>query len=192
MAACEVEADCCASGEVPKYASVTERYYTKRYKVSGKVATEHHCILCHSNKLCLVTLAPSHPVLAEGKVVKKVDFQISDDVDRLDNKAVGKSKKGAQSLTENSPICKLVCSDDTTYTVYACVKGLLLEVNEHLSENPGLVTSHPDAEGYIAIVQPRLNQGAEKQSVLIDQSEYEKALLRKQQDSQAGSNGSKE
>ena len=54
--------------------SVVDRYYTKRYEVNlPKGFKEYNetkcsnfndvCILRHSNKLCVLTLAPSHPVV---------------------------------------------------------------------------------------------------------------------------------
>ena len=55
-------------------------------------------VLNHSNKICLVTLAPSHPVIANNLTVKKVNFEVSKKVDRKSNKTTGKSKKGGQLL----------------------------------------------------------------------------------------------
>ncbi|KAF6036145.1 FAM206A [Bugula neritina] len=53
---------------VYEYPTVVERYYTKKYKTAVKGQNGNDfCILCHSNKLCLVTLAPSHSILREKK-----------------------------------------------------------------------------------------------------------------------------
>lgn len=44
-------------------------------------------------RICIVTVASSHPLLAENKTVVKVDFQVGEETNRLDNKVSGKGKK---------------------------------------------------------------------------------------------------
>ncbi len=41
----------------------------------------------------MVTLAPSHPIRQQGKVVKEVDFQVGKKLNRLENKVSGKFKR---------------------------------------------------------------------------------------------------
>ena len=65
------------------------------------------CLLVHSNRISLITLAPSHPILERGLVVSRVDCAVSKRLDRKDNKAVGKSKKGGQNLAKDSVVCYL-------------------------------------------------------------------------------------
>jgi hypothetical protein len=88
--------------------SVTERYYTPFYRLDTDRERRHDlCLLVHSNRIALITLAPSHPVLEQGLVVKSVDCTINKRLDRKDNKAVGKSKKGGQNLFKDSVLCHL-------------------------------------------------------------------------------------
>lgn len=63
--------------------SVTERYYTPLYYVSP--AADDFCVLLHSNRICVVTLAPSHALLVGRKTVQRVDCQVSSTLNRLDN-----------------------------------------------------------------------------------------------------------
>ncbi|XP_077666974.1 protein Abitram isoform X3 [Eretmochelys imbricata] len=78
---------------------VTERYFTRWYKpdVKGNLC-EDHCILQHSNRICVITLAEAHPLLQNGKTIKSINYQISANCSRLQNKVSGKSKRGLSTL----------------------------------------------------------------------------------------------
>ncbi|XP_049938370.1 protein Abitram isoform X3 [Schistocerca serialis cubense] len=119
-----------------------ERYFTKR--IVGDI-----CLLIHSNRIAVVTLLPTHPVIANSKSVVSVDF-----AKRADNSVRGKGKRGAQALNVDSALCELLCSDDTKYIIRACIGGKLIEVNFRLMKQPQLLTKRPQAEGYIAIMLP--------------------------------------
>lgn len=157
--------------------SVVERYYTPRYKIDiKKKPCEDQCILTHSNKICLITLAKTHPIISNQKKVEKINFQVSEDVNRLENKVMGKGKKGGQWLTELAPLCTVTCSDTSEYTLYSCVRGTLIEVNENLVENPALLTEKTQGEGYLAIVIPKLGEYKTQIGKLLTQEQYEEAL----------------
>ncbi|XP_053322672.1 protein Abitram isoform X2 [Spea bombifrons] len=129
--------DCQEHKEFP---SVVDRYFTRWYKpdVKGN-ACEDHCILQHSNRICVITLAECHPLIQDGKTIQSISYQISANRSRLQNKVSGKSKRGAQFLTEFSPLCRISSSDGEEYTIYSCIRGRLLEVNENILQNPGLL-----------------------------------------------------
>ncbi|KAG8235970.1 hypothetical protein J437_LFUL017906 [Ladona fulva] len=163
-----------------KYSSVTERYYTPRFAVdvSGKEG-EDFCVLFHSNKICVVTLAPSHPIRKEKKGILEVNFQVSTKVDRLKNKVSGKGKRGAQLLTTNSALCLVECSDGSKYTLYSSIQGKLVEINDKLIEKPSLLVERPLSEGYIAIVLPNLQKSKQLKEELLTPESYEEFLLSK-------------
>ncbi|XP_034016074.1 protein Abitram isoform X2 [Thalassophryne amazonica] len=120
--------------------SVIDRYYTRWYRADMKgKPCEDHCILQHSNRICVVTLAETHPILQNGRTVKTINYQISNSCSRLNNKVCGKSKRGGQFLTDFAPLCRITCTDDTEYTIYSCIRGRLLEVNESILETPALL-----------------------------------------------------
>jgi hypothetical protein len=48
--------------------------------------------------------------------------------------------QGAQLLTPSSPLCEVVCSDGSTYTITCGVRAQLIEVNENLLKSPDLMT----------------------------------------------------
>lgn len=137
------------------YQSVTERYYSKLYSLDQD-RDRHHDILVlnHSNKICLITLAPSHPVIANNLKVTKVNFEVSKKLDRKSNKTSGKSKKGGQLLDPASLLAIIQTEDGTEFAVRAVVPGKLIGVNAALTREPGLLTAAPQAEGHIAIILP--------------------------------------
>ena len=108
-----------------------DQYFTRWYKadVEGR-SCKDHCIPQYSNRICVITLAESHPVLQSGKTIKSIPCQISPNCSRLQNKVSGKFKWGAQFITELAPLCKIYCSDGEEYTVSSCVRGCSMEVNE--------------------------------------------------------------
>ncbi|XP_067930266.1 protein Abitram-like [Watersipora subatra] len=160
------------------YPSVVDRYYAKKYKrgVKGQTGNDF-CILCHSNKICLVTLAPSHSILRDRKIPQSVSFQVDKKRNRLDNQATGKGKKGAQVLSEVGVVCIVTCSDGSVYSVYSCIKGKLVEVNSALIDNPLLLTAKTWTDGYVAIVLPSVQDYNSQMAALLSPEDYEKTIL---------------
>ncbi|XP_043708728.1 protein Abitram isoform X2 [Telopea speciosissima] len=92
----------------------------------------------HANGLCVIGLAPTHVALKE-KGVTAIDFNVGKS-DRSEIRVSGKRKKNAQHFEANTALCK-VCTGDAYYIVRCCVKGSLLEVNDRLIDQPGLLNS---------------------------------------------------
>ncbi|KAJ6637515.1 Protein Abitram [Pseudolycoriella hygida] len=155
---CDFDANC---------PSVVDRYYTRYYyrKSDSTQENEDHLILIHSNRVCLVGLAPSHIAFAKG--IQSVDFNIGN-IDRRQNHCSGKSKKGAMNLQPSSAVAIVTCTDGTQYKIVACVTGKLIEVNERLMKNPGLLAKEGD--GYVAICLPKIeNADVIKQSLISEE-----------------------
>lgn len=156
------------------YPSVVERYYKRMYAldVMGK-PNEDICLMFHSNRVCVITLAPSHPIVLENKSVKQVDYQITEKVNRLDNKVSGKTKRGGQFLTYESPLCRVTCDDNRMFVIRAGFNGRLLEVNENLHSTPQLLVNKYETNGYIAIAIPtRKNNFVDGREKLLDRKNY--------------------
>uniref|UniRef100_A0AAY4EPH7 Protein Abitram n=1 Tax=Denticeps clupeoides TaxID=299321 RepID=A0AAY4EPH7_9TELE len=160
--------------------SVTDRYYTRWYKtdVKGK-PREDHCILQHSNRICVITLAESHPILQKGRAVKSINYQISAGCSRLNNKVSGKSKRGGQFLTELAPLCRITCTDGVEYTIYSCIRGRLLEVNEDILAQPSILLEKPSTEGYIAVILPKFDESKRVTEGLLSRAEYEDVISKR-------------
>ncbi|XP_018315293.1 protein Simiate [Mycetomoellerius zeteki] len=151
-----------------RFPTVTDRYFTPYYKMDVQSLGNDTCIWIHSNRICMLSLAPSHVILQDNKVIQKIDFKVSDKLDRSLNKVSGKSKHGAQPLQTNSNICTILCVDGQTYVIKCYIVGKLVEVNEALSENPQLLKELPHKGGYLAIILPNIKFLEDfKQSVSI-------------------------
>ncbi|XP_041365747.1 protein Abitram-like isoform X2 [Gigantopelta aegis] len=161
-----------------KQLSVVDRYFTRRYRVDNNGETaEDQCILSHSNRICIIAVAPSHPMLKT--TVTGVSFQVTDDVNRLENKVSGKSKRGAQWLKPKSALCIVTCDNGQQYTLNSCMRGQLIEVNENLLQNPRLLTEKPLTEGYVAIVLPVLHDYEREMSKLLSEADYQGVLAQR-------------
>lgn len=157
--------------------SVIERYYEQRYKTDIKKQAEFdQCVLAHSNRICIVTLAKSHKMITSGKVPTQVDFKVDSKIDRSLNRVSGKGKKGAQYVTENSPLCHVTCEDGTKFTLYSCIRGHLLEVNMNLLEHPELLIEKPETNGYLAIVLPKAFEVKNQLERLLTKEKYEQVI----------------
>lgn len=153
--------------------TVTERYFTPYYKLDIQKPGDDLCIRVHSNRICMLTLAPSHPILRERREISAINFKVSDKLDRTKNNVSGKSKHGAQPLQSNSNICSITCKDGETFMVKCCMVGKLVEVNELLSERPQLLHEPPHRGGYIAIVLPNINLLDKIKESLLSQETYD-------------------
>ncbi|XP_026961086.1 protein Abitram isoform X2 [Sagmatias obliquidens] len=175
--ATEPETPVAASAKEPAVPSLVDRYFTRWYKadVKGKPC-EDHCILQHSNRICVITLAGSHPVLQSGKVIKSISYQISTNCSRLQNKVSGKFKR---FLTELAPLCKIYCSDGEEYTISSCVRGRLMEVNENILHEPSILQEKPSTEGYIAVVLPKFEESKSITEGLLTQKQYEEVVVKR-------------
>uniref|UniRef100_A0A8C7ZZ62 Protein Abitram n=1 Tax=Oryzias sinensis TaxID=183150 RepID=A0A8C7ZZ62_9TELE len=166
--------------------SIIDRYYTRWYRADMKgQPCEDHCILQHSNRICVVTLAETHPVLQNGRTIKTINYQISNGCSRLNNKVSGKSKRGGQFLTDFAPLCRITCTDETKYTIYSCIRGRLLEVNENILERPNLLLEKPSTEGYIAVILPKFEESKSVTENLLSRKEFERIVSKRDQQPQA-------
>jgi hypothetical protein len=85
--------------EIP--VSVRERYYKTYFSLGG---IEEQCVLQHSNRVCVVCLSPTHPLVKNSNVtVASIDFLVD-----------GKRKK---KVTTNSILCVVHCKSGVTYSL---------------------------------------------------------------------------
>ncbi|XP_029920097.1 protein Abitram [Myripristis murdjan] len=160
--------------------SVIDRYYTRWYRADMKgKPCEDHCVLQHSNRICVITLAETHPILQSGRTVKSINYQISNGCSRLNNKVSGKSKRGGQFLTDFAPLCRITCTDETEYTIYSCIRGRLLEVNEDILKRPALLLEKPSTEGYIAVILPKFEESKSITENLLSREEFEEVVSKR-------------
>lgn len=158
---CDFDANC---------PSMVDRYFTRLYYRKSDTDNEDHQILFHSNRICLIGLAPSHIVFLKG--IKSVNFDIGG-VDRRQNHLSGKGKKGAMNLQPTTALAIVTCKDDSQYKVVSCITGKLIEVNERLIDNPELLAQEGD--GYVAICLPKIENVDVIKQNLISEELYKKS-----------------
>ena len=108
------------------YRTVTERYYTKFYCLDEDRERRHDLlVLNHSNRICLITLAPTHPVITRGLKITNINFEVNKKTDRKANKTSGKSKKGGQTL-EHTSILAIVETETGNFPVKVGSSSVLL------------------------------------------------------------------
>ncbi|KAI7688100.1 hypothetical protein SSS_03965 [Sarcoptes scabiei] len=137
---------------IPSLPSVLERYY--KHSIYQFQNGQDYIVLSHSNRIAILALAPSHELIRMQKRITKIDFNVSKNLNRLDNYVRGKSKKGAQKVEPNSIICWIHCENDIKYGIKACIKAKILEINTKLIEQPSLINEKSLTDGYIAIMLP--------------------------------------
>lgn len=164
--------------EIPPHTppSVVQRYYQFRYAVNvNDKPKQDYRVLVHSNNLCILSLAPTHELI--GKTIDKIDFQVSDTVDRMSNTMTGKGKRGAQIVQAGSTLCKVHCSDGEEYKILAAIPGKLVEMNNKLAETPNIMLTDPISLGFIAIILPQKQKFAKIKRGLLINDEYSKLDL---------------
>uniref|UniRef100_A0A8C5ADV6 Protein Simiate n=1 Tax=Gadus morhua TaxID=8049 RepID=A0A8C5ADV6_GADMO len=153
--------------------SVIERYFTRWYKADVKgQACEDHCILQHSNRLCVLTLAETHPILQDGRTIKNINYKISNGCSRLNNKVAGKSKRVRHGLC------------DVIITVLIFIRRLL-EVNEDILINTSLLLKKPSTDGYIAVILPKFEESKLVGENLLSREDFEAVVSKRAADVQA-------
>lgn len=154
--------------------SVEDRYYTRYYHVQED--EQNQVVLVHSNRVCLVALANSHPIIRDRKPILKLNFHVTENCNRLKNKVSGKGKKGGQGLDERSILCYIECKDGETYSVRSCVKGKLIGINQQVVENPRLIVENPNSGiSHLAIILTKIPDGiTDLKARLMSEEDYMK------------------
>ncbi|KAJ2456264.1 hypothetical protein EV183_000191 [Coemansia sp. RSA 2336] len=129
------------------------RYFAEHFYESASEDT-NDSVINRERQLCVIGLASSHPLLdaelreSVGEIVK-VEF-----ADNVVNSVIkGKSKKHSLRLTPDTKLCTIYTANDRQFIVRAAVKGKLMEWNQRLESDPGLIQQSPE-QGFIAIIKP--------------------------------------
>lgn len=152
------------------YPSVVDRFFTRFYYIKSQAAYQ---VLYHSNRICLICLAPSHPAYTEG--VESISFDVGN-VDRSQNVVKGKAKKGGMILQAETTLALLKTNSGKTYKIPSCIRGKLVEVNTALITDPKLLERVPEGAGYFAILLPKIDNCDGIKASLLTQEQYEEKV----------------
>lgn len=153
--------------------SVVDRFFTRYYFIKKGADQAPYMVLFHSNRICLICLAPEHPALQNG--IMSINFDIGQ-MDRSKNTVKGKGKKGGMILQADSTLALLQSKTGEVYKVPSCVRSKLVEVNTGVAEHPELLANLPEGEGYFAIVLPKPEHCEEIKASLMTQQQYDEYL----------------
>lgn len=154
-------------------ATFLKRYFSLGFiPDAGNVPGNDLCVLMHSNRVMIITLAKSNVYLKKG--VKEVNFKVTGNTNRLENKVRGKRKHGGQFLGINSPLVRLVLESGEEVVIPSAIRGKLIEVNQRLVTNPELLRTNTNTDGYLAIVSPKLSEYEDVVQSLMKEEEFEK------------------
>lgn len=92
--------------------TMIERYYTELFSCDTmNRKMEDQYVHMHSNRLCVVGVAASHPVMREE--IEAIEFSSS----VLESKVTGKKKKGGQFLVPTTILCHIKCKSGQSYAL---------------------------------------------------------------------------
>jgi len=160
------------------YPSVSERYYEhKYYRNAGAIGRCDQTVLLHSNRVCLITLSANHCIIKDDKCIKNIDFNVSHELNRLDNRVTGKWKKGGQKVSPESILCRIECNDNQVFDIKSCINGTIVEINARLLDNYDLLKQKTWSDGFIAIILPFRGKHESEKDSLLSPEEYQSVLL---------------
>eukprot|EP01134_Creolimax_fragrantissima_P006749 CFRG6749T1 len=153
--------------------SVVDRYYTRYFcaDVNNKPRCDQY-LYKHMNELLVVGITMHHPLVTDPSPIENIEFNVNG-TDRLANEVSGKKKHGAQKLKSDSVLCRVTLQNGNCYDIFSVVKGGLVQVNVQLKQNPQLLKSMAETEGWVAIV--TTGRGYDGQMTnLLTQVDYKK------------------
>lgn len=124
---------------------LADRYFTTRYfpDVCKNNAHDDLCVMQHSNRICVIGLAPGHAVFSKcvndaNHRIVGVDFQLNTSFNLLQCKVSGRRKRGSHRLQQgdgNHCLGYAVCDRGERHALWSGGKlpGRLYESNSRLS-----------------------------------------------------------
>ncbi|XP_023163619.1 protein Abitram [Drosophila hydei] len=152
------------------YPSVVDRFFTRYYYIKGGAPYQ---VLYHSNRICLICLAPTHPAFSEG--IASVSYDVGN-IDRSQNVVKGKAKKGGMILQADTTLALLTTETGTVYKIPSCIRGKLVEVNNALQTDAKQLQQAPEGAGYFAILLPKIENCDDIKANLLSQQQFEEQL----------------
>ncbi|KAL1914657.1 uncharacterized protein VTP21DRAFT_8068 [Calcarisporiella thermophila] len=143
-------------------AEYLERYFTCRFLVHPEKGRESDLMMMQlPNKLCVVCLAPTHPLLSHPFSSFSVSFKIAPSVRTPEEQQKSNGKQGKKNILPNvrpdTVVCEITSHDEIEneekkYEIRAGVSGKVLEVNERVVNDSNLILRKPESEGFLFVL----------------------------------------
>mmetsp|Transcript_4587 Transcript_4587/g.13871 ORF Transcript_4587/g.13871 Transcript_4587/m.13871 type:complete len:180 (-) Transcript_4587:1455-1994(-) len=146
--------------------SVAERYF-KRHYWKSEAGDEDICVMRHSNGLCVIALSERHAVVAGNDEILRIELRPDVQAPR------GKRRRDGTFAQEGTILCTITTSSKQ-YKVRAVIRGVLLELNAAISQDPSLVRRKNFEEGFIAVLLPKTDATKQVFSTLVSREEYDR------------------
>ncbi|RUO96955.1 hypothetical protein BC936DRAFT_141210 [Jimgerdemannia flammicorona] len=132
-------------------------HFTTHYFLGADDIKDDLVIRQAPNKLCIISLARGHPARAGGaKELSPLSITFCDAFKYLLRSPQTVNVKYGPMISPQTPIAMIELADGKTYTIRSAVQGQVIELNERLLKEPFLLRQRPNADGFIAIVMPRM------------------------------------
>merc|ERR1712212_891720 len=101
-------------------------YNDTEYLNSVRLSGEEPLVLVHTNKLCIISLSPNHPIVLNKLQVSKVVYEVPDA--NLLEEEDGKRKLAQKGhfLTTRSALCTIHTKDGGSFSVKCGSRGKLV------------------------------------------------------------------
>ncbi|KAF0429071.1 g [Gigaspora margarita] len=151
-----------------------EQYYSKYYFVNLKNSMEDLYIYQAPNKLCVIGLAPAHPLLQRSQDQSSSGHYLSN-IQSIEYDAKVKSsinKKRQVPLSIDTEICVVTTEEGNRYSIKAGVAGWIIDTNTRFEHEKELLQNKPFKEGYIAIIKPKQENSDKSLSHCFSEDRY--------------------
>ena len=150
-----------------------DRYFTRYYNTD-----DHSYYFVHTNKMILMGLAATHPIVAQKLKIDSIYFCFKNQVSEkhknakengeadaqegegnepeldFQNIVQGKKKRGGILLQPNMKLCKIFCGDQK-FVIRSSIWGSIIEINQDLLRGDySIIQKESEGAGYMFILNP--------------------------------------
>lgn len=149
--------------------TAVQRYYTTMYRpdADGSAGNDQY-VHIQSNRICVVGLAPSHPILRHNLRIVSVKFAAA--VDSIE--VSGKKKRGNVYVDHRTTLAVAQTACGKSFNLRSGMRGDVLEMNDALVHHPDLLRTHPATAGHIAVFNLKLKSVLDLHASLLSVEDY--------------------
>lgn len=111
----------------------------------------------HANGIATLYLGESHPLVALMDVHSPIEIQFSSIATDSLKGIHGKFSHGMATLHPPCQLASVRLSDNKEYSIRIPIRSKLIELNTHLLDQPTLLRSNRDDNGFLCIFKPKVD-----------------------------------